>query len=267
MALLICLLFSRNFKKPMNKEEQIRNRHFHDLANRAYNRGVPIFSEFLTLNEVSILKTIEKELSYVKVQLWGGYEEAERQIAAFVPDAFFPTQDMYPISILKISPLNVKFSEQLTHRDYLGAILNLGIQRGKVGDILVNDKETYLFVSSSMVDLFTMELTRVKHTTVKTEPVTEAVRITPKFQHMEGSVSSERIDAILSLAFQTSRSSIAPLIASEKVFVNGKITLSNSQILKPGDIISARGYGKFIYRGFISNTKKGRMFVALDRYA
>ena len=173
---------------------------------------------------------------------------------------------MYPISILKLLPLNLKFSENLNHRDYLGAILNLGVDRGMVGDILINDKETYIFVASSMVDFFFTELTRVKHTTMKAEVVTQAVSIKPKYEHMAGSVNSERLDAILALAFRTSRNSITPLIAGEKVFVNGRMTLSSSQNLKPGDIVSARGYGKFIYRGFISNTKKGRMFVALDKY-
>lgn len=250
----------------MNKEEQMLLKRFHDLANTAYHRGISTFSDFLNLNEISNLKANAKDFSFVKVCFYGGYPHAERQIAAFAPDAFLPTREDYPVSILKIMPLNRKFAQDLTHRDFLGAILNLGIDRGKIGDILAKEGIAYVFVHKSMEKFLMEQLCRVKHTSVKVEPCDEAEDISISFERLEGSVSSERLDAILALAFQGSRSALSQLVAAEKVFINGRLCYSNSQILKQGDIVSVRGFGKFIYQGFISNTKKGRLFVALDKY-
>lgn len=250
----------------MEKQEQLVTKRFHDLANAAYHRGIATFSDFLTLNEIDALKGMKKDISFVTVILNGGYEAAERQIAAFVPETYYEVQMDYPISILKITPLNSKFAEKLNHRDFLGAVLNLGIDRSKIGDILVKEHCAYCFAHSSMADFLKTELTRIKHTPVKIEVVSKAEDIQPEFQHIEGSVSSERMDTILALAFSGSRSALSGLVAAEKVFLNGKLCFSNSQLLKPGDIVSVRGFGKFIYRGFISNTKKGRLFVALDKY-
>ena len=147
-------------------------------------------------------------------------------------------------------------------------MLNLGIDRSRLGDILVEEHQAYLFCQEKIADFICENLTRIRHTTIMAVRVeAEDFDYQPKFQEIVGTVASVRLDSLLSLAFGASRSGLTGLIEGGKVFVNGKITLSNSQILKPGDIISARGYGKFIYRGFISNTKKGRMFVALDRYA
>lgn len=239
---------------------------FHDLANTAYRRGIATFSDFLTLNDINTLNGMKKDISFVTISLSGGYEAAERQMAAFVPETYYELQTDYPISILKITPLNNKFAERLNHRDFLGAILNLGIDRSKIGDILVKEHCAYCFAHSSMTDFLTDELTRIKHTSVKIQVVSEAEDIKPEFQHIEGSVSSERMDTILALAFSGSRSALSGLVGAEKVFLNGKLCYSNSQLLKPGDIVSVRGFGKFVYRGFISNTKKGRLFVALDKY-
>lgn len=250
----------------MNREEQILIKRFHDLANTAYRRGIYTFSDFLNLNEISNLNSIQKELNFVTVSMYGGYSHAQRQIAVFAPDAFLPANDEYPISILKVCPLNKKFAEDLSHRDFLGAILNLGIDRCKIGDILVKEATAYVFVHKSMEDFLVEQLCRIKHTSVKVELCSEAENISPSFAHIEGSVSSERLDAIMALAFQSSRNALSNLVASEKVFINGRLCYSNSQILKPGDIVSVRGYGKFIYQGFLSNTKKGRLFVALDKY-
>ena len=250
----------------MNREEQILIRRFHDLANTAYNRGICTFSDFLNLNEISNLNSIQKELSFVTISLYGGYREAERQIAVFAPDAFLPTINEYPISILKICPVNKKFAQDLSHRDFLGAILNLGIDRCKIGDILVKEATAYVFVHKSMETFLMEQLCRIKHTSVKVEPCFEAEDIRPSFAHIEGSVSSERLDAVMALAFQSSRNALSNLVAGEKVFVNGRLCYSNSQILRQGDIVSVRGYGKFIYQGFLSNTKKGRLFVALNKY-
>lgn len=250
----------------MNKEEQLLSKRFHDLANTAYRRGITTYSDFLSLNEISILHTIERELSFVTLSLNGGYSQAERQIAAFVPDAFLPVTEDFPFSILKIVPANAKFADKLNHRDFLGAILNLGIDRCKIGDILVKEDCAFVFVHTSMEEFICRELTRVKHTTVNIFPCKEAEEIAPNFQHIEGSISSERLDAVLALAFQTSRSSLSNLVAAEKVFINGRLCYSNSQPLKQGDVVSVRGYGKFIYQGFLSTTRKGRMFVSLDKY-
>lgn len=252
----------------MNREEQILIKRFHDLADAAYNRGIATFSDYLNLNEISHLNTILKDISYVKVVLNGGYPLAERQIAAFVPDAFLPQGEQlnYPVTVLKITPLNQKFAEKLTHRDFLGAILNLGIDRSKIGDILVKESAAYIFVHNSMKEFLKSELTRIKHTSVKIEETTEIEEISPEFLHMEGSVSSERIDAVIAFAFSTSRSALSGLTTAEKVFLNGKVCYSNSQPLKQGDIVSVRGFGKFVYGGMISTTKKGRCFIALDKY-
>lgn len=239
---------------------------FHDLANTSYRRGIVTFSDFLTLNEINTLNGMKKDISFVTISINGGYEAAERQMAAFIPETYYELQTDYPISILKITPLNNKFAEKLNHRDFLGAILNLGIDRSKIGDILVKEHCAYCFVHSSMTDFLKDELTRVKHTSIKIQVVSEAEHIKPEFQHIEGSVSSERMDTILALAFSGSRNALSGLVAAEKVFLNGKLCYSNSQLLKPGDIVSVRGFGKFVYRGFISNTKKGRLFVALDKY-
>lgn len=250
----------------MNKEEQLLIKRFHDLANTAYRRGITTYSDFLNLNEISSLHAIEKELSFVTVVMDGGYCQAERQIAAFVPDAFLPVTKEFPLSILKIVPANAKFADKLNHRDFLGAILNLGIDRCKIGDILVKEETAFVFVHKSMEEFLCGELTRVKHTTVRVVACEEAQEIAPSFEHIEGSISSERLDAVLALAFHSSRSSLSNLVASEKVYINGRLCYSNSQTLKQGDVVSVRGYGKFIYQGFLSTTKKGRMFVALDKY-
>ena len=252
----------------MNREEQILIKRFHDLADAAYNRGITTFSDYLNLNEISHLNTILKDISYVKVVLNGGYPLAERLIAAFVPDAFLTEgeQPDYPVTILQISPLNQKFAEKLTHRDFLGAILNLGIDRTKIGDILVKESAAYIFVHNSMKEFLKRELTRIKHTSIKIEETTEIEEISPEFLHMEGSVSSERIDAVIAFAFSASRSALSGLAAAEKVFLNGKVCYSNSQPLKQGDIVSVRGFGKFVYGGMISTTKKGRCYIVLDKY-
>lgn len=250
----------------MEKQEQAAANRFHDLANTAYRRGIVTYSDFLTLNEISTLNGMKKDISFVTISLWGGYEAAERQMAAFIPETYYELQTDYPISILKITPLNNKFAEKLNHRDFLGAILNLGIDRSKIGDILVKEHCAYCFAHSSMADFLKNELTRIKHTSVKVKQVLEAEDMKPEFQRIEGSVSSERMDTILALAFSSSRSALSGLVGAEKVFLNGKLCYSNSQMLKPGDIVSVRGFGKFVYRGFLSNTKKGRLFVALDKY-
>ena len=131
----------------MNEEErQWRNR-FSELAERAYARGRYEFTDFLSLAEVQYLYSAEKELAYAGVALWGGYEGAERQIAGFGNCAY---EAAFPVCCLKITPTNAKFAEEFTHRDYLGALVNLGLERSTLGDILPVRGAAYVYCLSKV---------------------------------------------------------------------------------------------------------------------
>lgn len=250
----------------MQKEEQLIQKRFSELSNIAFHRNIVTYTDFLNLNELNILHTLPKDLLFTKYQSFGGYDLAERQMVAFLPDALY-YEINFPYQVCKISALNAKYSETLTHRDYLGAILNLGIDRSRIGDILVMENETILFVQSSMVDFICSELTRIRHTAVlaATIPATD-FHYEPKVEEITGTVASVRLDSLLSLAFSSSRSKLVGLIEGGKVFVNGRLITTNSYQMKENDIVSVRGMGKFQYVTTLSTTKKNRALIQLHKY-
>ena len=145
--------------------------------------------------------------------------------------------------------------------------MNLGIERDVLGDIFVKDKDAFILCEEAMADYIAKHLDRVKHTsmlcTVSYEMPPE---IQPEFQEMELIVTSDRIDAIIAKAYQLSRSQSLELFRGKRIFVNGRLYENNSGILKAGDIVSARGFGKFIYQGILQETKKGRYKVSILKY-
>ena len=249
----------------MDKDEFLLKR-IRELANLSYQRDIVTFTDFLNLNEQNMLVSLKLHQMGVEVKLFGGYEHAERQMAAFFPESLGFSWD-YPIDCLKIEPKALRFSEELGHRDYLGALLNLGVDRSVVGDILIKDKEAWFFCLHKMSDFFIENFIRVKHTTVLVSRVEQAEEIPePEFEMINGTCASVRLDALIGLAFQASRSSIVSFIESGLVFVNGKLITSNGYEPKEGDIISVRGKGRFIYDGVSRQTKKGRLGVRIRKY-
>lgn len=230
-------------------------------------------TDFLNLHELHILHTTPKDRYAVPYDTFGGYESSERQMAAFLPDAFYLYTDksewkhFFPIRILEIAPLQKKFSEELSHRDYLGALLHLGIDRSKIGDILLSGGCAYVFCEEKLAAFLCENLTRVRHTTVMVkEKENQEFRYVPEFEEVRGTVASVRLDSLLGLAFHSSRSRLTPLIEAGRVYVNGRLMTSNGYQVKEGDTISVRGMGRFIYRACLSETKKGRIYVQVDRY-
>ena len=248
-----------------------------ELSNLAYSHDIVTYSDFLNLNELNILHSMPKDRLYTKFVTFGGYGLAERQMAAFLPDALSLRGEMswcseeewgdYPFDILRISPLHAKYAEQLTHRDYLGTILGLGIERAKIGDILVDGTDAVVFVHRTLQSFLMEELTRVRHTQVLVKEISrEDFQYEPKYEEIRGTVASVRLDSLLSLAFSASRTKLSGLIEGAKVFVNGKLITTNSYQLKENDVISVRGYGKFRYNGTGAKTKKNRIYVSVYKY-
>ncbi len=253
----------------MDKDEQLLRRRFKDLALAAELRGGMLFSDFLNLHEQSIFMSMKQELPKIKYFTYGGFEDAERKILCFCGDDWITDSEeaAWPITCIRLAPANQKFSDTLTHRDFLGAILNLGIDRSKVGDILIQENMAYLFCMNTISGFITEQLSKVKHTTIHAGICSgKDFDYKPKFTMITGTVSSVRLDSILSVAFKGSRSSLSGLIEGGKVFVNSREVLSNSYQLKEKDVVSVRGYGKFIYAGTDYQTKKGRYSVKIQLY-
>lgn len=261
----------------MQKEEQLLEKYFIDLSRQAYHRNIITYSDFLNLNEQNILYSIPKDKLYTGYVIFGGYDFAERQMAAFLPDALSLRDNMdsefisdlfkEELSVLHISPLNKRYSEALTHRDYLGAILNLGIERSMIGDILINDVEAMVFVKTQMKDFLLENISRIRHTSVMAtvDELTD-FHYEPHYEEIKGTVASVRLDSLLSVAFSSSRSKLSGLIEGGKVFVNGRLITSNAYQVKEHDIISVRGMGKFEFVETLALTKKKRTYVLLRKY-
>ena len=237
-----------------------------ELANLSYQRDIVTFSDFLNLNEQSLVKSQASQFPGVVMEGFGGYDQAERQMIAFHPDALVFSWD-YPICCIKVEPKALKFSEPLTHRDYLGTILGLGVERSVIGDILVQDHGAWIFCHKKINDFLLENLCRVRHTTVTAYSVEDPSEMPkPKLSPVFGTCSSIRLDALIAIAFQSSRSSMVSFIESGQVFVNGKLVTSNGYEPLEGDIISVRGKGRFRFDGIQGKTKKGRTSVTLMRY-
>lgn len=249
----------------MDKNEFFTKR-IRELANISFQRDIVTFSDFLNLNERNIVNSLDFRSAGVIAESFGGYDNAERQMIAFHPNTLAYSWE-YPIDCLRIRPRAAKFSESLTHRDYLGAILNLGVDRSVVGDILTEEKEAYLFCLDKMTDFFLENLFRIRHTEVLIEKIENPSELPePKMEVINGTCASVRLDSLISLAFQSSRSSMVSFIEGGLVFVNGRLITSNGYEPKDGDIISVRGKGRFLYSGITGQTKKGRYSVKIMRY-
>lgn len=248
-------------------EEELLKKRLAELANRAYERNVYTFSGFLSAGEMTSFYEIEREISHVDYEISGGVEQAERVMIKFGSEEMFGYSEDFPIVCLIVKPLIEKFSDTLTHRDFLGALMNLGIDRSMVGDIVVRGVRAYIFCVESMGNFLMENLTKVKHTNVKCEKslvIPEEVK--PKLQEENVLVSSERLDGVIAKAYHLSRSQVVEIFRGKRVFINGRLCENNSRIPKNGEVISVRGEGKFLYIGKGYETKKGKTSVKIGKY-
>lgn len=236
---------------------------FSELSGNAEMRGIYLYTDFLNEFEQSALL-----LSGIKnASLFGGFANAERKIAIFGSERDCGYSPEPPVSCIKISPLSLKFSDGLSHRDVLGALMNLGIKREALGDIVFFDNGIYVFCVERMAPFIFENLLKIKHTSVKCEKCESLPEgAGGNFSERVIIIASPRLDAIIGGVFNLSRSSSAALVSGKKVFVNGRLCESSSFSPKENDTVSVRGYGKFKWLGAFSETKKGRAKAKIALY-
>jgi len=248
-------------------EEDLFKHHMLDLANQSQRQSRFTYSAFLGLPEQDQFVRMDADLNGLPHKLYAPIELAERKIAVFGSAEEMGYEPTYPISIIEISPLAPKFAEELSHRDYLGAILNLGIERELIGDIVIKEKSAYVCCMDSITDFLLTSITRIKHTDVKaTLSAFDIPALAPTLEEIRFNVASERIDSIVAVFCHLSRSKATELFSKERVFVNGKVITSLSYNLKENDVLTVRGFGKSIYDGIDGTSKKGRLYVKLRIY-
>lgn len=250
----------------MNNEQILKGR-ISDLAKSAYHQNVYKYSQFLTPEELTMAKELSSSLSYITMRDFGGHPLSERRILCFGSEEEFGYPENYPITIIRISPLIEKFSDTLSHRDYLGALMNLGVKRETLGDIMIKEPVAYVFCLTSISEYIVENLTKIKHTHVKCEITdVDIPDLKPTLKDEEFPVASLRLDGIIANLTKSSRKETLQFFENKLVTLNGNITGRNSILLKEGDTFSVRGYGKFIFIGVKGNTKKGKLFIHVKRY-
>lgn len=232
---------------------------FNELYQRAYDRSYKTFSDFLNMEEQNILNAL-----HLPYTAFGGYETAERILAGFGENI---KNSDFPIAYMEICPVSQKFSDTLTHRDFLGSLMGLGIKRELLGDIIVDNNCAYLVCLAHIAQYIMDSLKKIKHTSVKvTKTDTLPTGIIKAPETCEIFAASLRLDVLISSAFKLSRSEAAKLFNSKKIFVNSRLTENSSYQIKENDIISVRGFGRFQYIGQIRKTKKERLVIEIKKY-
>ena len=231
-----------------------------ELKERSRLKNIYTFTDFLS-------PTMQTEVGKDNVLLWGGYDLSERKKACFGNTEEFGYEPDFEIVLLKITPTNIKFREPITHRDILGAVLNLGIERAKIGDILTSEKQSFIFADKKVAGLIKNELKRVGHSIVFVEEVENLPdELKPTINDMKISVASPRADSIVGATYNLSREKSSELFLKSRVTVNGKELLDGSKKLKSSDVVSVRGLGKFIFYEECGESRKGKLYIRLGVY-
>lgn len=240
-----------------------------DRAEQAESRNIPAATDFLSPQQQMLTLDLLRlagipENAYVRL---GGYDGAERNLFLFLPDWLDPgdAAGQSPIRCLRAG---FRAEEKLTHRDFLGSLMGMGIAREKVGDILVGPGSADLLVLDTVAEFLLSSWTsagRARLTVSQIDP--SHIHIPEvKRQEVRDTVSSLRLDAVVSTGFQMARGKAAELIASGRVQVNWRDCTKPDKLLSAGDTVSARGFGKFELAEVGGVTKKGRTSIVLKRY-
>lgn len=258
-----------------NKEDKILLSQIEDRIRQCEERYMMTHTHFLDLRERSLAEQTVRFRAGLRYDFYGGYEEAERVIAVFLPEyaedgpaaAFFaadPESD--PLTVIRMELR--KGSPVLTHRDYLGALMGLGIRREMTGDILVRKDGADVIVLREIAEYILTHMAKAGRANLSVREISISGLAVPEQQREErfASVSSLRTDSILSAAFGLSRSGAAEAVRAGLVFVNGMEASKPDRLLEPGDKLVLRHKGKTVLKSADGRTAKGRIRITLIRY-
>lgn len=247
----------------MTEEEKLLISRVNDVFRLCEKYACPRFTSFLD----GAMQLCVKENIYCgdNTMFFGGFEDSERKILGVFPEWTEPSEQEFPIGVLKISHT---YGGELSHRDYLGSIMSLGIERSKTGDILVDGNTAFVFAESDICSYIKNNIKKIGSRGVDIEICAADDIVLPerKFQTLNIVAASMRLDAIVGALAKLSRAQAVRLIEGGKVSVNHKEILKAAYEVNEGDLISVRGFGRALADKVGANTRSGRLHVVMKKY-
>ena len=257
------------FKKyAQDEEDKITLSQIYDKLNQCENGGNITSTLFLNNRQQELAKAFIDEYGFRDYIFWGGYYGAERRIVVFIPDWATDEPESYaPLSCLRASwPGAV--SQKLTHRDFLGAVMAAGVRRETIGDILPGENSCDIVALSSVAPFLLQNIVSAGRVNVHIEeiPSSDIIPSLQEYRIIRDTVSSLRLDSAVSAGFCLARDKAAALVRSGKIMLNDLECDKPDHSVAAGDVISARGFGKFRISETGTLTKKGRISIVLQKY-
>ncbi len=249
----------------ISNEERVFAAHVSDLAELSRRTGTPRFTRFLTEREQTVAAE-EARSKCASPIFYGGYDGAVRTVCGFFEGTYaeeMPNAERFPMRAVTFS---FRKCGDIGHRDFLGAVLNTGLSRSMVGDILVAEDHAVVFCMDTAEELV-LGLTKVGRTGVSASSGITGELPKAKVEIFEKTVSSLRLDCVVGACVNCSREKSASLVKSGLVSADFSVCLSTNTVIKEGCVLSIRGHGKFRLAEIEGETRKGRIRIMLEKYA
>lgn len=248
-----------------NAQERLIGARALDVAEKALRSGEPVATGFLDPTGREIAQGVLGSISTVSTRTYGGYTQAEYQVLLVYP-TFYLTELLDPA--LHAIQVSGNFAEDsVNHGDFLGAILSTGLQRDRVGDIILTPTGCQAVVSVQALAILLNQLRQVKNVPVQVEEIDlEQLAVTPqRVKNLSTTVASLRLDAVAAYGFGMSRTKMVREIKGGRLKLNWRVILDPAQTVAVGDVISMRGRGRVNVDEVKGETRKGRIALALTR--
>ncbi len=231
-----------------------------DMLLLCQKTSVPKFLGFLTPTEAASAAASLKNTD--KFCFFGGYEGAERTYLCLMPD--WCDEPFFPITAIT---LTYRKGDRLSHRDFLGALMALGINRETIGDILIEDGRAVVFAADDIADFIMTQITKIGSVGVTLQKgYTEPLPNTATVLSLSDTVASLRIDCVIAALCGFSRGASADAVADGRVSVNSVAVSKTTLCVKPNDVITVRQKGRFKITACDEYSKKGRIILKYEKY-
>lgn len=230
------------------------------------------YTDFLDLSQIELVQKFVNKMKIENYMSYGGFENAERKIFVFYPEKFNLTVVEKNLSNI-VQIIRIELPDDLkgkyTHRDYLGAVIKLGIERKKVGDIIVDNNGADIIVDKD-ISKFLLDnlgsLTRFSKSKISIQNIEDLRQVEIRKEKIEIIVSSMRLDNVISELARCSRNKALDIINMERVFVNFECETKKTKQIKTGDMVTIRGKGRFFIKEIVGQTRSGRTIIKIEKF-